>query len=264
MRRAEHPGPIWPPLAVFSVVYLVGTAAGILLGGPWWLTAGVGATVAVAALLARLAPTSTPLLLAAIALAGAGHARWQAHDAAAPPPIAGVTGIHVLTGIAREDPIVRGRLARIDLDIEAVDGRASSGGLRLTMLAQNTPVRAGERIRVAGEVEPPPTIEGFDYAGYLRSRGIVATVAYPQRVEIVGDGWPRWRLALRNIRRQVVSNIERALPEPASALAAGILIGSAARYRPRQQRTFERPARPTSSSSPARTSPLPSAFCCRC
>ncbi len=225
MRRAEHPGPIWPLLAVFSVAYLVGTAAGILLGGPWWLTAGVGATVAVAALLARLAPTSTPLLLAAVALAGAGHARWQAHDAAAPPPIVGVTGIHVLTGIAREDPIVRGRLARIDLDIEAVDGKASSGGLRLTMLAQDTPVRAGDRIRVAGEVEPPPTIEGFDYAGYLRSRGIVATVAYPQRVEIVGDGWPRWRLTLRDIRRQVVSNIERALPEPASALAAGILIG---------------------------------------
>ena len=225
VRRMRPPGPLWPPLAVLSTAYLAGTAAGVLLGGAWWLTVVVGTTLALAALLARLAPTSMALLVAAVALAGAGHARWEAHAAAAPPPTAAIEGVHTLTGTAREDASVRGTFARIDLDVETVDGAPSSGGVRVTMLAPASPVRAGERVRVTGKVEPPPDIEGFDYAGYLRSRGVVATVAYPQRVAVLGDGWPRWRLALREVRRQAVTNIERALPEPASALAAGILVG---------------------------------------
>ena len=225
MRRMRSPGPLWPPLAVLGVAYLLGTAAGVLLGGAWWLTVAVGAMLAVAALLARRSPTSTALLIASVALAGAGHARWQAHEAAAPSPIASIEGVHTLTGTAREDASVRGTLARIDLDVEAVDGATSSGGVRVTMLAPDSPVRTGERVRVTGKVEPPPDLDGFDYAGYLRSRGIGATVAYPQRVEVLGDGWPRWRFALREVRRQAVANIERALPQPASALAAGILVG---------------------------------------
>lgn len=225
MRRVRPPGPLWPPIAVLGVAYLAGTAAGVLLGGMWWLTVAVGTTLAFAALLARLAPTSTAILIAAVALAGAGHARWQAHEASAPAPVAAIKGVHTLTGTVREDASVRGTLARIDVEVETVDGATSSGGVRVTMLAPASLARAGERVRVTGRVEPPPALDGFDYAGYLRSRGIVATVAYPQRVEVRGDGWPRWRLTLRGVRRQAVANIERALPEPASALAAGILVG---------------------------------------
>lgn len=60
----------------------------------------------------------------------------------------------------------------------------------------------------------------------------MTTVAYPQRVEVVGNGWPRWRLTLRDVRRHAVANIEAALPEPASALAAGILVGKRAALPP--------------------------------
>lgn len=225
MKTARHAGPLWPPIAVLGCAYLAGTAAGVLLDAPWWFALSVGAMLALAARLAGVAPASTALLAAAVALAGTGDARWQAHESTAPAPVSTVRGVHVFTGTAREDASVRGTLARIDLDVEAVDGAPSAGGVRITMLARARPVRAGERVRVTGTVEPPPDLEGFDYAGYLRSRGIVATVTYPQRVEIVGHGWPGWRLALRDVRRQAVANIERALPDPASALAAGILVG---------------------------------------
>ncbi len=224
-RRRGPAGPLLPPLAILGGAYLVGTGAGVLLGGAWWLTVVVGGMLAAAAILGRLAPASPAILLAAVALAGAGHARWQAHEAAAPPPVATLRGTHIIEGTAREDASVRGALARIDLDVEAADGTPTSGGLRVTMLAPTEPIRAGERVRINGKVEPPPHLDGFDYAGYLRSRGIVATVAYPQRVEVLGDGWPRWRLALREVRRHTVANIEAALPEPASALATGILVG---------------------------------------
>lgn len=225
MSTKRVPGPRWPPIAILAAAYLAGTGAGVLLGGVWWLTLALGALLALAVRIASLAPASTLTLAVAVVLAGAGHARLQAHEAGAPPPLTAVRGVHTLTGTAREDASVRGTLARIDLDVQTLDSATSRGGVRLTTLATNTPVRAGERLRVTGTVEPPPEIEGFDYAGYLRSRGVVATMAYPQRVEVLGDGWPRWRLGLRAVRRQAVTNIERALPEPASALAAGILVG---------------------------------------
>ncbi|MBM4410590.1 MAG: DUF4131 domain-containing protein [Chloroflexi bacterium] len=225
MRRSRPPDPLWPPIAVLTAAYLTGTAAGVLIGGTWWLTVVVGVTLALATLLARLAPASVAILLAAVALAGAGHARWQTHEASALPPVSVLTGVHTLVGTAREDAPVRGTLARVDLDVETVDGVPSAGGVRVTMLAPATPVHAGQRIRVTGKVEPPSRIEGFDYSGYLRSQGIVATLAFPQRIEVLGDGWPAWRTSLRAVRRQAVANIERALPNPASALAAGILVG---------------------------------------
>ncbi|TAK76974.1 MAG: ComEC family competence protein [Dehalococcoidia bacterium] len=225
MNRTHAAGPLWPPIAILATAYLLGTAASVLLDAPWWQPLAIGGVLALAARLAGVAPASTTLLAAAVVLAGVGGARWQAHDHAAPPHVSAVRGVHVLTGTAREDATVRGTLARVDVAVEAVDGAPSAGGVRVTMLARARPVRAGERVRVTGTVEPPPDIDGFDYAGYLRSRGIVATVAYPQRMEVVGDGWPGWRLALRGVRRQAVANIEHALPEPASALAAGILVG---------------------------------------
>ncbi|TAJ21989.1 MAG: ComEC/Rec2 family competence protein, partial [Dehalococcoidia bacterium] len=225
-------GPFIPPLAILAIGYLAGTAAGVFLGGPWWLTSLVGLLLAAASMVARTAPASPAILLAAVALASAGHARWQEHAAAAPPPVAAMQGIHSIEGTSREDASVRGTVARIDLDVTAADGQQTWGGVRVTTLATPDSIRAGQQVRVRGKVELPPDIEGFDYAGYLRTRGIAATISYPQRVEVVGEGWPAWRLALRELRRRVVANIERALPEPASALASGILIGQHAALPP--------------------------------
>ncbi len=175
-----------------------------------------------------MAPASPLVLLVAVTLVTAGHARWDAHEAAAPPSLSRVTGAHTLIGVAREDAVVRGTLARLDIDVDSVDGAHAEGGVRVTMLASTEPVRAGQRVQVAGTVAPPPELDGFDYPGYLRSRGIVVTVSYPERAEVLGDAWPRWRLALREVRRQAITNIERSLPEPASALASGILVGERA------------------------------------
>lgn len=89
MRRIRPPGPLWPPIGVLAAAYLTGTAAGVLLGGAWWLTVAAGATFALAALLARLAPASMAILVAAIALAGAdthaGRHTRRAHRRPSPP-----------------------------------------------------------------------------------------------------------------------------------------------------------------------------------
>ena len=73
-----------------------------MIGGAWWLTSAVGSAFALASILARVPPASPAVLLAAVALAGVGDARWEAHEVAAPPPISALRGVHTLTAVARE------------------------------------------------------------------------------------------------------------------------------------------------------------------
>ncbi|MEX2446840.1 MAG: ComEC/Rec2 family competence protein, partial [Dehalococcoidia bacterium] len=214
-----------PPLLLVGGGYVVGTLLGALLGGPWWQTALLGSLLGLAVLVDRPGARGGLLLLAAVAFASLGHARFEAEAARPPPPIATATGAHEVTGVVREAPRIAGSLLRLDLAIEMVDGVPAEGGLRLTLPAPPEAVHAGERLRFVGRIEPPPVIEDFDYAAFLRSQGIHAVSAYPTEWERLGLAEAGWREALRRLHRGAVGNIERALPEPEAALAAGVLVG---------------------------------------
>ena len=69
-----------PVLPLMAASYAAGTVAAATLGGPWWATAIAAALAAtvVLALAAReeIDVASVLALLAAVAIAGAGHARF--------------------------------------------------------------------------------------------------------------------------------------------------------------------------------------------
>ena len=128
--------------------------------------------------------------------------------------------------MVRSDPRLSGTIARLDLRVESVDGAPAEGGLRLTLPAPREPLRAGDRIAATVEVERPGDFDDFDYAAFLRSRGIHAVAAYPERWTLLErDAEHAIVDALRGLRRWALGNIERALPEPEASLAAGMLLG---------------------------------------
>ncbi|MDP2327023.1 MAG: DNA internalization-related competence protein ComEC/Rec2 [Dehalococcoidia bacterium] len=213
-----------PALVLVAAAYTAGSVAGAALGGPWWLTAFLASLLGAAVLL-RDGGTRWLVVLAAICAASAGHARLEASDAAPPPPLAAVRGVHEVVGVARDDAVTAGTRVRIDLDVESVDGTPVEGGLRLTLPAPRDPIQAGDRLRFTGAVEPPPALEAFDYAAFLRSRDIYVTSAFPSSWERLGRVDQGWRGDLAALQRETVSRIERSLPEPAAALAAGVLVG---------------------------------------
>lgn len=214
-----------PAPLLAAAAYVAGTLLAALLGGPWWVTALLAALIALAASVQAGDRRAWLALGAAVALAAAGHAHYDAIASRPPPALAALTGTHELEGVARDDARRSGRLAQVDLSVERVDGAPAAGGLRLTLPAPLDPLRAGERLRFTGRIEPPPAANDFDYAAYLGSRGIYAVSAYPVAWERLGGVDGGWRDALRSLRRQAVLNIERALPEPEAALAAGVLLG---------------------------------------
>jgi competence protein ComEC len=219
-----------PALPLVAASFIAGTVAGSLLGGPWWATLLVAALAsAVAAALAGQRAAEAPallLLVALIASAAAGHARASEVESRPPPLLASLDGTHEVVGVVRSDPRLSGTLARVDLRVEAIDGAPQGSGLRLTLPAPREPLRAGDRLSVAAEIERAPRFDDFDYAAFLRSRGIHAVAAFPER----------WRLierdvgndlvdALRDLRGWALDNVEQALPEPEASLAAGMLLG---------------------------------------
>ncbi len=118
-----------------------------------------------------------------------------------------------------------GHYTRFDLAVEAIDGEPAEGGIRVTMAAPLQPIQRGERLRLRGEIEPPAELEEFDYAAYLRSRDIHVVLGFPREWERLGEGDRDWQTQLLRFRRWGIGNIERALPDPAATLAAGVLVG---------------------------------------
>ena len=218
-----------PALPLVAASFIAGTVGGALLGGPWWATLLVAALAAlVAAAVAGPRALGSPLLLlvAIVAVAAAGHARVEEAESRPPPPLASLTGMHDVVGVVRADPRLSGTLARLDLRVETIDGVERGGGLRLTMPAHREPLREGDRIAVTAEIERAPRFDDFDYAAFLRSRGIHAVAAFPERWELLErDAGNDIADALRRLRGWALDNVERALPEPEASLAAGMLLG---------------------------------------
>ena len=219
-----------PALPLAAIAFIAGCVSGALIGGPWPLVLLTALAAAAAAALAGVAGRARGrallVLLAIAALAAAGHARGSEADARPPPPLASLEGEHEISGVVRSDPRLSGTIARLDLRVESVDGARAGGGLRLTLPAPREPLRAGDRIAATVEVERPGDFDDFDYAAFLRSRGIHAVAAYPQRWTLLErDAEHEMVNALRGLRRWALGNIERALPEPEASLAAGMLLG---------------------------------------
>ena len=218
-----------PALPLAAAAFLAGSVAGSVLGGPWWATllmALVAAAAVAVGLQRRGSERALLVLLAAVALAAAGHARASEAESRPPPPLATLQGVHGLVGVVRSDPRLSGTVARVDLTVESIDGARGSGGLRLTLPAPREPLRAGDRLSLVAEIERPPELDEFDYAAFLRGRGIHAVAAFPDRWELLDRNADLAVVdALRGLRRWALGNVERSLPEPEASLAAGMLLG---------------------------------------
>ncbi|MSQ42348.1 MAG: DUF4131 domain-containing protein [Dehalococcoidia bacterium] len=107
-------------------------------------------------------------LIAAVTLAGAGHARFEAAAARPSPPLATESGTHEMVAVARADATLVGSTARVALTVERLDGVPATGGVRLTLRAPDPPLRAGDRVQFTG-VPTHPRAATPEHAAYQRA-----------------------------------------------------------------------------------------------
>ncbi len=135
-----------------------------------------------------------------------------------------------MTGIVIDPPEVGDRWTSIRVAVSRVrtgNQWRDVAGLVLVQAPRETDVRYGDQVQVYGEPITPPEGYDFSYKEWLARQDIhslVRTSSAGVRVLARDQGHPFWS-ALYGLRARGVETLQAILPEPAAALAAGILLG---------------------------------------
>ncbi len=181
--------------------------------------------------------TTCCLLLAV----GIGMLRFDLADFRAPRGLDPYIGEHVtVTGVLRDEPLEKGQNLRLVLDVDGVVTMAEVGLPAGRSPTSTNPTRArvlariptypayqyGDRLLLSGTLAEPSNFSpDFDWVNYLKKDDIRYEMQKP-RLELVahGQGNPVVATALR-VRHAFLAALQANLPEPESALGAGITIG---------------------------------------
>lgn len=106
------------------------------------------------------------------------------------------------------------------LRIDEESGPAVDGTMIEALLPRYPEIGAGDRVAVAGRLEPPGP---DDFGAYLRRIGAAGSLRSPTLELLAGPAGPQG--ILDRLRRSSADVMIRALPEPQAGLADGILIG---------------------------------------
>ncbi len=84
----------------------------------------------------------------------------------------------------------------------------------------------GDLLELEGELLTPPVLEDFDYREYLSRQGIDSVAEYPWVRPIEHSRGNTLKAAIIDLRHELSSSLDSALPDPESSLAGGILFGA--------------------------------------
>ncbi len=107
---------------------------------------------------------------------------------------------------------------------------ADNGEKVLVSAPLYTEVMYGDRVEVKGNFKEPGVIEGesgerdFDYGAYLSKDDIYFTMSFAEVTVLAHDQGSPLRAALLKVKSNFVSHIQSILPEPQSALLAGLIV----------------------------------------
>ncbi len=225
-------------LGYLGLCWLLGMAAAAFAqGNPW--------AIAAAALMAAIAPLVTPrsalaLLWAAMAAALLVSGAWLYQSSLPSAEPQGIARYNVdperdsdaepvhFRAVVSGEPDERGSSLRLRLSARDVliDGRWQSTSGGILMRSSLFPrYDYGDLLDVEGKLETPPAFEDFNYRDYLARQGIGSIINYPTTSLLAtGQGNPV-RDWIYDLRGELSSALEDALPEPEAALAQGILKG---------------------------------------
>ena len=217
---------------------------GAWLGGTWLGLRADAAPLPVLLLLLAAVPAGILLRMARLSLWPAvlvgllllALFRVEATEDSGPPLVTQDRQPVTVQGRVVTDPEATRRQTKFVLAVEAIDRGGGFAPVESrvqvyadppeSLLSRRDPYfRYGDNLLVQGVLERPKPFGGFDYPSYLENQGI-SGILRSQEVSLVSEGSPgNWRGRLFDFRRKLSANIDKALPEPQSAVGRAMLLG---------------------------------------
>jgi len=98
-------------------------------------------------------------------------------------------------------------------------------GKAIVRVSRYSEYHYGDILRITGCPETPPRYEDFDYRDYLSRQDIYSVIYYPKIEIMERDKGSKVLYFIYSFRNDLSQSISRAMPEPQSSLAQGILLG---------------------------------------
>jgi competence protein ComEC len=134
----------------------------------------------------------------------------------------------VVEGIVTGYPDARENHTNYTVSAESLTsgGQARQVQGQVLVQARHFPAyRYGDRLLVAGSLQEPPVFDDFDYRAYLARRGIYSQMRQPKTGRIASGQGSALLSLIYGLRESGARLLDRVLPEPAAALANGMLLG---------------------------------------
>lgn len=178
----------------------------------------------------RLLHYTVPILCIGIVIC-AGAYSVLVHEKLPPVFENSVGSSVVVEGVVVRDPDQRERTTHLVIEVQKLNDISITENTRVLLFADSFETAVfGDRISVKGKLKKPEPFETdsgrtFNYPKYLRAHNILYTISFPQVTKLAtGEGHPIVA-GLLSVKHLFIKGIERAVPEPQSALLAGLLLG---------------------------------------
>lgn len=137
----------------------------------------------------------------------------------------------VIEGVVVRDSDQRERTTHLVVKVQKLNGVSVAEKVRILLFADSFETAVyGDLISAKGKLKKPELFETdsgrtFNYPKYLRAHSILYTISFPQITKLATDEGNLIVAGLLSIKHVFIKGIERAVPEPQSALLAGLLLG---------------------------------------
>jgi competence protein ComEC len=215
------------PFALITLAFATGIWLAAQYTPATWLSAVVLSVAVICAVLTRNNHEQvwTSALVALVALGSLLYCLTQ--------PV-NTTGIYngrfvVLEGVIGEEPDARPNMTYLRVQVQRLLVGSSSehpDGVVLVRTDNSVRWHYGDVLRTWGLLDAPPVLSEFDYRDYLARQGVFSQIAYPTRIQRIGDSQgSSLYAALLDVKDHLRKSSQQIMPAPESALLNGILIG---------------------------------------
>ncbi|QQS58907.1 ComEC family competence protein [Candidatus Peregrinibacteria bacterium] len=153
-------------------------------------------------------------------------------------------GISVeITGMLSSPPDIRFSQEKWILTAESLrlspeeDVQLTRGKVLLSIPRRGAEIEVGQRIRAHGMLKTPFEFPDFSYRTFLAKDGIFSVMSRPNITPLERNPFSGMRL-LYSLRTSFLNILQKHVPPPESALAAGILIGDRSGFSPEREQDF--------------------------